>query len=92
MDQEIKHRLEMRDRKELSLAGVLRVESFTDNEIHLETNMGFLLLQGEGLHITQLDLDAGTLVVQGHLNSLQYRETGSRGRISGRNLLNRLLK
>ncbi|MDP3050744.1 MAG: sporulation protein YabP, partial [Eubacteriales bacterium] len=80
------------ERKLLRIEGVQHVESFTDEEIAIDTNMGFLLLAGEGLHITQLNLDAGTLVVEGYLNGIQYREAGSRQGRRGKRILNRLLR
>jgi len=93
MDAEIRHRLELLERKELRVTGVSQVESFTDTEIGLETALGFLVLTGESLHITQLNLDEGTLVVEGRLTSLQYREGGKRGgRQRARGMLNRILR
>ncbi|MBU4533612.1 MAG: sporulation protein YabP [Eubacteriales bacterium] len=92
MEAEVTHRMEMLERKLLRIEGVQHVESFTDEEIAIDTNMGFLLLAGEGLHITQLNLDAGTLVVEGYLNGIQYREAGSRQGRRGKRILNRLLR
>lgn len=93
MDAEIRHRLELLERKELRVTGVSHVESFTDTEISVETAMGFLVLVGESLHITQLNLDEGTLVVEGHLTSIQYQEGGKRGgRQRARGMLSRILK
>ncbi|RJX22107.1 MAG: sporulation protein YabP [Desulforudis sp.] len=92
MDAEITHRMEMSERKMLRVEGVQHVESFTDEKIAIDTNMGFLLVAGEGLHITQLNLDAGTMVVEGFVNGIQYREAGSRQGRRGKKILNRLLR
>ena len=53
--------------------------------------MGALYLKGEGLHISKLNLDQGTLSVQGYISSLEYKE-GKSARGKGKNMLSRLMK
>lgn len=89
---EMKHRLEMWERRTLRVDGVRHVESFTDEMIAIDTSMGFLVLSGEGLHITQLNLDEGTMTIDGFVNGLKYRESGPKPGRRGKNLLGRLLK
>ncbi|AQS57868.1 sporulation protein YabP [Desulforamulus ferrireducens] len=88
------HLLTIESRKKLKLAGVQHVGSFDEQEITLDTNMGFLKLSGEGMHITHLNLDEGNLVVEGLINGLEYVEgrssKGSKAR--GKGLINRILK
>lgn len=86
-----KQELVLTDRKVLSLRGVLRVGSFDEGEISLDTVLGFLSLKGEGLHITQLNLDEGTLTAEGYFHALVYRENRPERR-NGRSVLNRLFK
>ncbi|MDD3652682.1 MAG: sporulation protein YabP [Desulfotomaculaceae bacterium] len=90
MNEQASHNLSMRSRKQLALEGVRHVSSFTDNEIILETSMGMLILKGEGLHITQLSLDTGTIEVEGFFTALNYTE--SKGKGKGKGLLGRILK
>ena len=88
-----KQELRLCDREVLSLAGVLHVASFDEKEITLETELGFLSLKGEGLHITQLNLDQGTLTAAGYFNALVYQDArGGRRGGRGRSVFNRLLK
>lgn len=87
-----KHRLEMIDRKQLSLQGVQHVGTFDENEITLDTNMGYVQLKGEGMHITQLNLDNGDLTVEGYINSIEYIEGKTAKGGKGKGILNRLLK
>lgn len=88
------HVLAIEGRKKLKLEGVQHVGSFDEQEITLDTNMGFLKLNGEGMHITHLNLDEGSLVVEGFINGLEYIEgrsaKGSKAR--GKGLINRILK
>lgn len=82
------------DRKHLILEGVEYVGNFDDREIALDTNMGFLTLRGEGLHITQLSLEEGRLVVEGTVSSLEFIENRSArgGRARGKGVLSRIMK
>ena len=91
VDQRGKQKLTLIDRKQLDLEGVLHVGSFDEKEIVLDTNMGVLFLKGEGLNITRLNLDEGTLSVNGFINTMEYREVKS-ARAKGKNMLSRLIK
>jgi len=84
------HSVAIHGRKHLAMEGVQHVDSFNESEISLETNMGMLLLKGEGLHITHLSLETGTIEVEGFFTSLQYVEGKGKGR--GKGFLNRILK
>lgn len=86
------HRVEVVERKQIRVQGVQHVDSFTDTEIALETNMGYVLLAGEGLHIVQLSLEEGLLVAEGFLHAFRYREAGARTRAAGKKLWSRILK
>ncbi len=68
------HRLIIEGRQKLQVSGVLKVENFTEEEICVITGMGLLLLVGEELHINQLHLEEGRLLVSGRINSIQYKE------------------
>ena len=94
MEERGKHVVEMMDRKIISLTGVQHVGTFDENEITLDTNMGYVTLKGEGMHISQLNLDNGDLTVEGYINSIEYIEGKSAkgGRAKGKSILNRILK
>lgn len=91
MNQDTRHRIEVEQRKEIKIDGVRHVESFTEEKIIVDTNMGLIVLDGEGLNITQLDLEAGSLQIGGLLHGIQYREAGFQ-KARNRNLLGRILK
>lgn len=90
MDERVKHSVSIYGRKQLVMEGVKHVDSFDESEISLETNMGNVILKGEGLHITQLNLETGSLAAEGFFTSVQYVE--SKGKARGKGLLNRILK
>lgn len=88
------HSLQIMNREQVTVQGVLAVDSFDDEEIIVETNMGTLTLRGEELHIKQLDLESGKFEVEGLVTSCLYsapRHRGSRPTKS-RSFLERLLK
>jgi len=90
---ETEHSVHIKNREETVIEGVIHVDSFDDQEIALDTELGGLVLRGEGLHIKQLDLDTGRFQVEGTLHSLQYAAShgrGGKGRQKG--LFERLLK
>lgn len=94
MDTKPENRLDLTGRRYLKLDGVEQVGSFDESEITLATNMGFLLLKGEGMHITELNLEKGQLAVEGYISLMQFLEEKSiKGtKDKGKNILNRIFK
>lgn len=91
MEQPENQKLTLVDRKYFELEGVRHVGSFDEREIVLETTMGVLYLKGEGLHIVKLNLEDGTLNVEGFISTIEYRE-GKSARGKGKNILSRIMK
>ncbi|NLZ54501.1 MAG: sporulation protein YabP, partial [Thermoanaerobacteraceae bacterium] len=71
---------------------VKNVNTFDEEEIILETELGFLCILGQGLHISMLNLEQGKVAVEGTVNSVEYKQQGSDFKTKGKNILNRLLK
>lgn len=71
------HDLRLEGRNRLSLTGVTDVESFDETAAVLETAMGTLVVRGSGLHVEQLDLEAGALKLSGEIDSLGYEQRAS---------------
>lgn len=88
------HTLEIMNREQVMIQGVLSVESFDTEEIILETDMGTLTLRGDDLHIKQLDLESGRFAVEGFVLGCNYstprQRAGRPGK--GKGLLERLLR
>lgn len=66
------HTLTMEGRSRARLTGVSAVNCFNEREIVLETSEGEIALLGEGMHIEQLNLDAGQLDVTGEIMGVEY--------------------
>lgn len=66
------HVIEILQREQVRLQGVVHVESFDDRQVVVETDMGMVSLAGEEFHITSLDLDKGLMIVEGMFLGLEY--------------------
>jgi sporulation protein YabP len=70
------HRIVITNREQVALEGVIHVDSFDDQEVILETELGMMAIRGEDLHIKQLSLDEGKLSVEGMVKAIDYLEGG----------------
>ena len=66
------HCIHMDNRELLSITGVKDVGSFNEREVTVFTEAGGMTVEGNGLHITKLDLDAGQVNVEGEICAIEY--------------------
>ena len=78
------HCISLEDRKNLSLSGVERVDSFDESEIIMLTEGGSLIIRGSDMHIGKLDLAAGEATVTGLIKELCYEEVAHSGSLWAR--------
>lgn len=90
LEEQPRHSVAVYGRKQLVMEGVQQVESFDESEIVLETNMGTLVLKGEGLNITELSKETGSLAAEGIFTSFQYVESKAKNMSKG--LMKRIFK
>ena len=69
------HEIKITDRSVISLSGINKISSFDDQEFLMESNMGVILLKGEGLEIVKLDTHDGNVKIKGKLISFAYIES-----------------
>ncbi|PKM42648.1 MAG: sporulation protein YabP [Firmicutes bacterium HGW-Firmicutes-8] len=93
-DESPEYKIVMTNRKHAVIEGVENVESFDDEEILLETKMGTLIFKGQNLHIVQLNLDNGTLTIEGHCKSVDFTDEKSAKGIKGKGkgIIQRILR
>ena len=86
-----KHDIILKSRKNMSIDGVEDVISFDESQVVLVTGCGEMTVEGSGLHISVLDVDSGTVELDGNVEGLFYSdgkpETGS-----GRSVFARLFR
>lgn len=85
------HRVMLNNREEMEMTGVVSVDSFDEECIILDTVCGAMVLEGEQMHITGLDLEEGKIHVIGKVSNIYYRAEGT-PKTKGKNILGRLLK
>ena len=68
------HEVKITDRSIITLSGINKINSFDDQEFLMESNMGMILLKGEGLEIVKLDTHDGNVKIKGKLISYAYIE------------------
>ncbi len=68
------HRVVIDGRDRVSITAVNDVDSFNENEIIFLTSQGMMTITGEDLHISKLDLDEGTLIIDGMIDSIDYSD------------------
>lgn len=87
------HKVELLQREQVRIQGVVHVESFDDRQVVVETDMGMLTLAGEEFHITSLDLEKGQMVIEGTFVALEYSgQDRSKARQKGKGFLQRLFR
>ena len=81
----------MVDRGSINITGVVKIESFDNEEFLMETNMGYIDIKGEELEIVKLDTFQGNVSIKGRVNSLTYME-GPNKKDKDENLFSKLFK
>lgn len=73
------HNLNLEDRRNLTVSGVIDIGGYDEQTIVAQTEKGELTVRGEGLHIIRMSVDSGELAVEGNIVSLQYSEVQPKG-------------
>ena len=68
------HKLQLNERKNLTMTGVTEVVSFDENTVVLQTSLGLLIVQGQQLSLQNLSLEGGQVMVEGTISALSYEE------------------
>lgn len=76
----ISNTIAMSERKNITITGVKKIESFDNEEFLLNTNLGAMLLSGENLEMVKLDTLDGNVSIKGKINSLTYLDANNKGK------------
>ena len=91
LDTIITHTIALTERKNITISGVKKIESFDNEEFLIETLMGFVIVKGEQLEIIRLDTYQGNISIKGKINSINYID-GINGKEKEDGIFNRLFK
>ena len=81
------HRLVLQDRGNMTITGVVKVQTVDPKEIVMETEQGMLHIKGEKLDVKQLDLQNAFVEISGQVDALIYprgAQGSSRGNLFGK--------
>lgn len=73
------HKLQLNERRQLTMSGVTEVVSFDESTVVLQTALGMLIVQGSQLQLKTLSLEGGQVVVDGNISALIYEEPREKG-------------
>ncbi len=73
MDQN-SHQIFLKDRKSLDLTGVVKIESFNEEEFIVETEQGYMTIVGQELEMRNLDVEKGELQIKGYVTMIEYKD------------------
>ncbi len=68
------HQISLNNRNFLTIEGVTNLGSYEDELLILETVAGVLEVKGGHLHVQQLNIDQGKVVIDGDICSLVYTD------------------
>ena len=73
------HKLQLNERRQLTVTGVTEVISFEENAAVLQTTLGTLIVQGQQLQLKNLSQEGGQVAVDGSISAMIYEEPRVRG-------------
>lgn len=83
------HDVILKNRKNLSITGVLDVDNFDEETVTTYTDQGELTIKGENLHISKINLDTGDITLDGTITALIYSDNI---KLNKQSFLSRLFK
>lgn len=86
-----KQNLYIENRQKVILTGVVNVDSFNEEEMVIETDLGMLTIKGANMHISKLSLETGDLVIDGDINVCEYSQKKDI-KTKGKGILSNLFK
>ena len=68
------HNIILENRRQLTITGVMDIDSFDENTVIVFTELGELTIKGASLHINRIDVDTGDLLMEGDVEQLYYTD------------------
>ena len=78
----------MENREHITITGVSDVISYDDTFVEAETELGNMLIRGDGLKIEKLNLEEKELSLNGYIFSCEYAEVKK----TGKNIFTRMFR
>lgn len=68
------HTINVLNRDEIEITGVVDVNSYNEEELDVRTLSGNLIVTGQGFNVKKLDVESGVMCVRGRLDSIYYSD------------------
>lgn len=86
------HTFNMIERKNVTISGVKKVDSFDNEEFLIESVMGYIVLKGSDLELVKLDTREGIATIKGLVNSFNYVSENVTKKQKENSVISRLFK
>ena len=70
--EEAKQNLHLQNRATLSISAVTEIISFQEEAMELDTELGRVQITGKGLHVENVILETGDILITGRIDSIYY--------------------
>ena len=88
----ISHSIKILERSNIFINGTKKVHNFNENEFHINTVMGNLVIKGSNLELIKLDTISGNVSIKGIVNGFTYIDDNSKKEKDGSSIFQRLFK
>ncbi len=68
----LNHSFSVSERKNIIISGVVKIDSFDNEEFLIETVQGYMNIKGENLEVVKLDTYQGNVTIKGRIDALSY--------------------
>ncbi len=74
----LNHSFSVSERKNIIITGIIKIDSFDNEEFLIETVQGYMNIKGENLEVVKLDTYQGNVTIKGKIDSLSYIDENSK--------------
>lgn len=83
MNDAMKQEVILKNRKEITISGVKKLEALNPVEFYLETVLGRMIVKGNNLEMQMLDIDRGNINITGMIDQIIYCNKSSKEKEKG---------
>ena len=73
----------LKNRSDLQITGVKKIESLNSNEFYLDTTLGKMVVRGTDLEMKHLDIEKEILIIIGQISLMEYLHKGQAKKSKG---------
>jgi len=83
MNDSMKQDVVLKNRKELFISGVTKLEALNQVEFSLITNLGRMIVKGNNMEMQMLDIENGNINITGDIDYIAYSNKSSKEKDKG---------